>query len=78
MTLRSRAFRDDGGLPPEERFANYKANTKTASVIKRYGLGPLPELYARLNPMAYEAAVQMEQDLAGDLRRPGCTATSGH
>jgi len=33
----------------------------------------LPELYAHLNPMPYEAAAQMEKDLTEDLRRAGHT-----
>jgi len=43
-----------------------------------YGLRLLPELYAHLNPMPYEAAVKMEVDLAEDLRRAGFTVTGGH
>ncbi|HEX4121409.1 MAG TPA: hypothetical protein VH619_12380 [Verrucomicrobiae bacterium] len=66
------------GLTPDERFANHKAGTKAAAVVKRYGLRLLPELYAHLNPMPYEAAVQMEMDLAEDLRRAGYTVTGGH
>jgi predicted GIY-YIG superfamily endonuclease len=66
------------GLTPEERFANHKAGTKAASVVKRYGLRLLPELYEHLNPMPYEAAAQMEQDLAEDLRRAGYTVAGGH
>ena len=66
------------GLTPEERFANHKAGTKAAWVAKRYGLRLLPELYAHLNPMPYEAAAQMEKDLAEDLRRAGYTVTGGH
>ena len=66
------------GLEPEERLANHKAGVKAASVVKRYGLHLLPELYAHLNPMPYEAAVQMERDLAEDLRRAGYTVTGGH
>ena len=38
----------------------------------------LPELYAHLNPMPYEAAVQMEKDLAEDSPRTGYTVTGGH
>ena len=41
------------GLTPEERFANHKAGTKAAPVVKRYGLRLLPELYAHLNPMPF-------------------------
>ena len=66
------------GLTPEERFANHKAGTKAASVVKRYGVRLMPELYEHLNPMPYEAAAQMEQDLADDLRRAGYTVTGGH
>jgi predicted GIY-YIG superfamily endonuclease len=66
------------GLTPEERFANHKAGTKAAWVVRRYGLRLLPELYAHLNPMPYEAAAQMEKDLAEDLRRAGYTVTGGH
>lgn len=66
------------GLPPEQRFANHKAGIKAASVVTRYGLRLLPELYAHLNPMPFEAAAQMEQDLAEDLRLAGYTVTGGH
>jgi hypothetical protein len=66
------------GLAPAERFANHKAGLKAAWVVNRYGLRLLPELYEHLNPMPYEAAVQMEIDLADDLRRAGYTVTGGH
>jgi hypothetical protein len=46
--------------------------------VKRYGLRLLPELFEHLNPMSYEAAAQMEKDLADDLRRAGYTVTGGH
>jgi hypothetical protein len=66
------------GLNPEERFANHKAGIKAASVVQRYGIRLLPELYEHLNPMPYEATAQMEMDLAEDLRRAGYTVTGGH
>jgi predicted GIY-YIG superfamily endonuclease len=66
------------GLTPEERLANHKQGVKSASLVKRYGLRLLPELYAHLNPMPYEAAVQMERDLTDDLRRAGYTVVGGH
>jgi hypothetical protein len=66
------------GLTPEERFANHKAGIKDASLVKRYGVRLLPELYEHLNPMPFEAAAQMEKDLAEDLRRAGYTVTGGH
>lgn len=65
------------GLPPEERFENHKAGIKATSVVKRYGLRLMPELYEYLNPMPFDAAAQMEQDLAEDLRRTGFTVTGG-
>jgi hypothetical protein len=66
------------GLTPEERFANHKRGRKGSSLVKCYGLRLLPELYAHLNPMRYEAAAQMEKDLAEDLRRAGYTVVGGH
>jgi hypothetical protein len=65
------------GLRPEERFANHKAGIKAARVVKRHGIGLLPEMYADLNPMPFEAAVQMEGYLAEDLRRAGYTVAGG-
>ncbi len=66
------------GLTPEERFANHKAGIKDASLMKRYDIRLLPELYAHLTPMPFEAAAQMEMDLAEDIRRAGYTVTGGH
>ena len=66
------------GLNPEERFANHKQGIKAASIVRRYGVRLLPELYEWLNPMPFEAAAQMEQDLADDLRRQGYTVSGGH
>jgi predicted GIY-YIG superfamily endonuclease len=66
------------GLKPEARFANHKSGIKAAAVVKRYGIQLLPEMYAHLNPMPYEAAIQMEADLAEDLRRTGYTVAGGH
>jgi hypothetical protein len=66
------------GLTPEERFANHKAGLKSAYVVQRYGIRLLPEFYAHLNPMPFEAAARMEADLAEDLRRAGHFVTGGH
>src|SRR5882757_8114881 len=52
------------GLPVEERFENHKAGYKSAWTVEKYGKHLLPELFAHLNPMPFEDAVQMEQDLA--------------
>jgi hypothetical protein len=59
------------GLPPGERFQNHKAGIKANWYVKRFGKGLLQELFAHLNPMPYEAAKQMEQDLADELQEKG-------
>ena len=59
------------GLPPGERFQNHKAGVKANWFVKRYGKGLLPELFEHLNPMPYEAAQKMEQDLADELQEKG-------
>jgi predicted GIY-YIG superfamily endonuclease len=56
------------GLPVEHRFENHKHGYKSAWTVRKYGVRLLPELFAHLNPMPFEAAVQMEVDLAADLR----------
>ena len=66
------------GLEPGKRFENHKQGIKSARIVQRYGIRLLPELYVHLNPMPYEAAAQMEKDLADDLRRAGYTVTGGH
>jgi hypothetical protein len=66
------------GLEPEKRFRNHKQGIKAASIVKRYGIRLVPELYAHLNPMPYGAAAQMERDLADDLRSEGYTVAGGH
>jgi len=66
------------GLTPEERFSNHKRGDKAASAVKRYGVRLLPEMYAHFNPMPFDAAAEMERDLAADLQRAGYTVTGGH
>jgi hypothetical protein len=65
------------GLSVEQRFENHKKGQKSAWVVRKYGLCLMPELYAFLNPMPFEAAAQMERDLAEDLRADGYTVTGG-
>ena len=65
------------GLQIEHRFENHKKGQKSAWVVKKYGLRLMPELYGFLNPMPFEAAAQMEKDLAEDLRAEGYTVTGG-
>ena len=65
------------GLRVEERFENHKRGYKSSWVARKYAVRLLPELFAHLNPMPFEAAVQMEIDLAADLRAQGYTVTGG-
>ena len=65
------------GLPVDHRFENHKNGYKAARVVRKYGVRLLPELFEYLNPMPFEAAAQMEKDLAEDLRAQGYTVTGG-
>lgn len=66
------------GLDPVERFANHKRGYKAAWTVRRYGIRLLPEMYECFNPMPFEAAAEMEEGLAEDLRAEGYTVTGGH
>jgi hypothetical protein len=66
------------GIPVDHRFENHKNGYKSAWVVRKYGVRLMPELYEHLNPMPFEAALQMESELAEDLRAAGCTVTGGH
>ncbi|MFT3735199.1 MAG: hypothetical protein QM776_09260 [Rhodocyclaceae bacterium] len=59
------------GLQPDERFDKHKAGVKANRFVREYGLRLLPELYEVYNPMPYEAAREMEVELAIGLREAG-------
>jgi predicted GIY-YIG superfamily endonuclease len=59
------------GLTPEKRFAKHQAGIQANSYVQRYGLRLLPKLYAYANPMPYDAARDMEVELAIALREEG-------
>jgi hypothetical protein len=65
------------GLPPAERFWNHRNGIKAARIVRRFGSRLLPELYECFNPMPFEAAGQMERELAEDLRKQGYTVAGG-
>ncbi len=65
------------GLPPGERFQNHKAGIKANRFVRDFGTGLLPELFEYLNPMPYEAAQQMEVELAEELRGKGYAVWQG-
>ncbi|MFQ5581334.1 MAG: hypothetical protein ACE5F3_01745 [Mariprofundaceae bacterium] len=59
------------GLDPEQRFENHRNGYKSCKYVKKYGLRLIPEMYESYNPMSYEDAVRMEQNLAEKLRCEG-------
>jgi hypothetical protein len=61
----------------DHRFENHKNGYKSARLVRKYGVRLLPELFEHLNPMPYEHAVQMEKDLADDLRAQGYAVCGG-
>ena len=65
------------GLPVDHRFENHKNGYKAARLVRKHGVRLMPELYEHLNPMPFEAAAQMEKDLAEDLRNEGYAVTGG-
>jgi len=59
------------GWSPEKRFARHKAGIQANSYVQRYGIRLLPRLYAYANPMPYDAARDMEVELAIALQEEG-------
>jgi len=59
------------GLDPDLRFDRHKAGIQANRFVFQYGERLLPELYEVYNPMPYEAAREMEVELAIDLRERG-------
>jgi hypothetical protein len=59
------------GLTPQIRFMRHKAGVKGNRFVLAYGIKLLPSLYEVYNPMPYEAAKDMEVELAIGLREEG-------
>ncbi len=59
------------GLDPDLRFDRHKAGVQANRFVLQYGLRLMPELYAVYSPMPYEAAREMEVELAIGLRDSG-------
>jgi hypothetical protein len=59
------------GLDPDTRFDRHKAGVQANRFVQEYGLRLMPELYEVYNPMPYEAAREMEVELAIGLREAG-------
>jgi hypothetical protein len=65
------------GLTPGERFDKHKAGIKANRYVREYGLRLLPALYEMYNPMPYEAAREMEVELAIGLKEEGYAVWQG-
>jgi hypothetical protein len=59
------------GLDPDVRFDKHKAGIQSNRFVLEFGLRLLPELYEAYNPMLYDAARDMEVEVAIDLREGG-------
>ncbi|MCP5267123.1 MAG: hypothetical protein H6934_13485 [Burkholderiaceae bacterium] len=59
------------GLDPDLRFDRHKAGIRANRFVRDYGLHLRPDLYAVFNPMPYDAARDMEVELAIGLREQG-------
>jgi hypothetical protein len=59
------------GTSPDDRFDKHKAGIKANRFVEKYGMRLMPELYECYNPMPYEAAKEMEVELAIGLREAG-------
>jgi len=59
------------GLDPDVRFDKHKAGIQSNRYVQLFGLRLLPDLYEAYNPMAYEAARDMEVELGILLREAG-------
>ena len=62
---------------PEARFAQHKAGVHANTFVQRFGVRLLPRLYAYANPMPYDAARDMEIELAIALREQGYAVWQG-
>ena len=59
------------GLDPDLRFDRHMAGIQANRFVREYGVRLLPALYAVYNPMPYDAAREMEVELAIGLREAG-------
>jgi len=59
------------GLDPDVRFDKHKAGIQANRYVQRYGLRLRPDLYEVYDPMSYDAARDLEVELAIDFRESG-------
>jgi hypothetical protein len=58
-------------LTPERQFAHHMHSGVNDSLVGRYGLRLLPELYDYANPMPFDAAREMQAEVSEALRHEG-------
>ena len=59
------------GLDPDVRFDKHKAGIQSNRFVREFGLRLLPDLYELYGPLAYDAARDLEVELAIDFREAG-------
>lgn len=59
------------GLAPDVRFDRHKAGIQSNKFVQLHGLHLVPRLYEVYNPMPYDAARDLEVELAIGLRSQG-------
>jgi hypothetical protein len=59
------------GLDPDVRFDKHKAGIQSNRYVLKYGLRLLPELYELYGAISYDAARDLEVELAIDFREAG-------
>jgi predicted GIY-YIG superfamily endonuclease len=65
------------GLDPDTRFDKHKAGIQANKFVTDYGVRLLPALYEKYNPMPYQAAKEMEVELAIALQAKGLGVWQG-
>ena len=65
------------GLAPQQRFENHRKGLRANRFVRKYGVRLMPEVYEVFNPMPYRAALELERDLAQDLREKGWAVWQG-
>jgi hypothetical protein len=59
------------GLDPDVRFDKHKAGIQANRYVQHYGVRLRPDLYEVYDPMSYDAARDLEVELAIDFRESG-------
>jgi hypothetical protein len=67
------------GLGPLHRYCDHKRGYKSGKGwIKEHGLGLLPKVYARFNPMSWRDKENVEHELGDALKRAGFEVHGPH